>query len=91
MIVCAESGRSTLGRSDCADLRRPRRRFCSLPNEAATARLVGAILMEQHDQWAVQRARYKLINPAYADKHGDQCRQLRHVKGHDQNGYKQIC
>ena len=28
------------------------------PNEAAIARLVGAILLEQNEEWAVQRARY---------------------------------
>lgn len=27
------------------------------PNEAAIVRLVGAILMEQEDEWAIQRAR----------------------------------
>jgi transposase-like protein len=39
------------------ELRRLRRRSCSLPNEAAITRLVGAILMEQNDEWAVQRTR----------------------------------
>jgi putative transposase len=28
------------------------------PNEADITRLVGAILLEQNDEWAVQRARY---------------------------------
>jgi transposase-like protein len=31
------------------------------PNEAAIVRLVGAILMEQSDEWAVQRARYMTL------------------------------
>lgn len=31
------------------------------PNQAAITRLVGAILMEQSDEWAVQRARYRTL------------------------------
>ena len=28
------------------------------PNEDAITRLVGALLLEQNDEWAIQRARY---------------------------------
>jgi hypothetical protein len=31
------------------------------PNEGAITRLVGAILLEQNDEWAVQRGRYMTL------------------------------
>jgi len=31
------------------------------PDEAAIIRLVGALLLEQNDEWAVQRARYMTL------------------------------
>jgi len=31
------------------------------PNEAAVARLIGALLLEQNDEWATQRARYMTL------------------------------
>ncbi|NFV80604.1 IS256 family transposase [Magnetospirillum aberrantis SpK] len=33
------------------------------PNKAAITRLIGAILLEQNDEWAVQRARYMTLEP----------------------------
>ena len=37
------------------------RRLVPTPSEAAILRLVGAILLEQNDEWAVQRARYMTL------------------------------
>jgi transposase-like protein len=31
------------------------------PNEAAITRLIGAILLKQNDEWAVQRSRYMTL------------------------------
>jgi transposase-like protein len=31
------------------------------PNDGAIVRLVGALLLEQNDEWAVQRARYMTL------------------------------
>ena len=42
------------------------------PNDDAIVRLVGSILLEQNDEWAVQRARYmtlETIAPLLADPH----------------------
>jgi putative transposase len=31
------------------------------PNEEAITRLVGALLLEENDEWAVQRCRYMIL------------------------------
>ncbi len=41
------------------------------PNEAAITRLVGAILAEQNDEWAVQRARYMTLETIAPIGHDD--------------------
>ena len=35
--------------------------LCETPNDDAIVRLVGALLLEQNDEWAVQRARYMTL------------------------------
>jgi putative transposase len=37
------------------------RKSSAFPNEEAITRLVGAILLEQNDEWAVQRGRYMTL------------------------------
>ncbi len=41
------------------------------PNEAAVTSLVGAILAEQNDEWAVQRARYMTLETIASISHDD--------------------
>jgi transposase-like protein len=50
------------------------------PNEAAIRRLVGAILLEQNDEWAVQRVRYMTLE-SVASVSDDQVVSLAHVEG----------
>ena len=50
------------------------------PNEAAIRRLVGAILLEQNDEWAVQRARYMTLESVAAVS-DDPVVSLAHVEG----------
>lgn len=50
------------------------------PNEAAIRRLVGAILLEQNDEWAVQRARYMTLE-SVASVSDDPVVSLAHVDG----------
>jgi transposase-like protein len=39
----------------------PRRCRRIFPNEEAVVRLIGALLLEQNDEWAMQRARYMAL------------------------------
>lgn len=50
------------------------------PNEAAIRRLVGAILLEQNDEWAVQRVRYMTLE-SVASVSDDPIVSLDHVDG----------
>jgi hypothetical protein len=45
-----------LSHPDCRAIPKDRRRY-----EAAVVRLIGALLLEQNDEWAVQRARYMTL------------------------------
>ena len=50
------------------------------PNEAAIRRMVGAILLEQNDERAVQRARYMTLE-SVASVNDDPIVSLAHVEG----------
>jgi len=50
------------------------------PNEAAITRLVGALLLEQNDEWAVQRARYMTLE-SIADNGDDAAVSLPNMTG----------
>jgi transposase-like protein len=50
------------------------------PNEAAIRRLVGAVLPERNDEWAVQRARYMTLE-SVASVSDDPIVSLAHVEG----------
>lgn len=50
------------------------------PNEAAITRLVGALLLEQNDEWAVQRARYMTLE-SIADNGDDATVSLPNMTG----------
>ena len=57
-------GQAALHEPDRAPQRRDQaahRRRRHLPNDDAIVRLVGALLLEQNDEWAVQRARYMTL------------------------------
>jgi hypothetical protein len=47
-----------VGQPDVMGLFRPVDAVGIFPNEEAITRLIGAILLEQNDEWAVQRSRY---------------------------------
>jgi putative transposase len=47
------------------------------PNEDAIVRLVGAILLEQNDEWAVQRGRYMTLETIAPLSEADQSGQRR--------------
>ena len=51
-----------------------------VPNEPAIRRLVGAILLEQNDEWAVQRARYMTLE-SVASVGDDPLVSFAHVEG----------
>ena len=53
---------------------------CIFPNEAAITRLVRALLLEQNDEWAVQRARYMTLE-SIADNGDDAAVSLPNMTG----------
>jgi transposase-like protein len=44
-----------------SEIKRPADVVGIFPNEAAVVRLIGALLLEQNDEWATQRARYMTL------------------------------
>jgi hypothetical protein len=79
----------------------PVARSSAFPHEAAVTRLIGALLLEQNDEWAVPRARYMSLEtiaplsddpmvslPVVAEKRCPGAPLLHHATAHDQDALK---
>jgi hypothetical protein len=90
-MFTTEKARAKMGRAYpvTGEIKRRTEVVGIFPNEDAIVRLIGAILLEQNDEWAVQRARYMTLEtiaplsddptvslPAIARKPGS-CRRTR--------------